>query len=500
MPRRALVLLVVLVAGCDGASTALVVHVKTDYAPGREFIGVRTEYASAPLDGASSERTQESVATGADDFLTSERVAELTGVTPGTGYVRVTLLAPGGEGVAARQAIVAIEQRTAITIVVTRSCAGLRCPTAGDAPSLTECIGGACSDPRCAPEAPEHCPAGGCTSDRDCPDPAGCTVGRCAEGVCFEVPDDGACGVSEACDPTGACVEASADAGPTDTDAGPTDAATCPTAETACDDGADDDCDGLTDCADPDCDAAACDDGVWCNGDDACGGGTCSVHATPRCATGCDEAARACLDCAVDADCGAPSTGSWGACGGFTAPCGEVGTRSRDVMTPTCTAGACGVVPSVETEACGRTTEGTSCGSTTCPGWGSCGYSSTCDESATQSRTCTARECRSGSCASIGVPQSQACTRNTDGTSCGTTTCTSYGACNYSSTCDEAASQSRTCTSYTCGSGSCRSSSSPQSRSCTRSTDGNTCVAVPGCGARCADGACDPICSTGCPC
>lgn len=62
----------------------------------------------------------------------------------------------------------------------------------------------------------------------------------------------------------------------------------------------------------------------------------------------------------------------------------------------------------------------TVCASTTCGSYGSCGgFSSTCAESGTQSRTCTDYTCNAGACTGANRTESQACTRNTDGVSCG---------------------------------------------------------------------------------
>jgi hypothetical protein len=98
--------------------------------------------------------------------------------------------------------------------------------------------------------------------------------------------------------------------------------------------------------------ATFCDDGVFCNGDDRCGGGSCSVHAGnpctggPECRATCDEDAGQCADPAGSActDDGNPCTNDTcngqGACvhGANAAPCDDgVFCNGSD----TCSGGSC---------------------------------------------------------------------------------------------------------------------------------------------------------------
>ena len=115
----------------------------------------------------------------------------------------------------------------------------------------------------------------------------------------------------------------------------------CGGAALDCDDGdgcTDDVCDPELGCSNPP-NTAPCDDGSWCNGTDSCRDGLCQDHAAAPCAEFCNESTMACEMCAADGDCGAPSTGEWSACTGFSGTCDETGTRTRPVMTPRCTAG-----------------------------------------------------------------------------------------------------------------------------------------------------------------
>lgn len=507
----------VLAFSCAGSGLGLSVDLKTDWQPGRQFVGVRTEFGTGT--GGTFSRigpAQETVATSGQDFITGRRIAEVEGLEPGEYVVRVSLLASDGSVLASRDTLLELSGSFALTVLMTSSCGDLECPMEGDSPELTSCSGGRCVDPRCSPETPDFCGEPSCTTDDECGAGVFCSMGICVENECLLRADDSACEPGFVCDLDEGCTLA------TGVDGGPG----CPATETSCTDGLDDDCDGDIDCADADCagvscddgsactegdvcsagtcggtaidcddgnectddscdpdtgctndpNTAACDDGTWCNGTDSCRDGLCQDHADPPCADFCNEAAMACDMCRNDSDCGSVTYGSWSSCGGFSGTCGESGTQSRSVMTPRCDAGACVVDASTETRSCSRDTDGTSCGSTTYGSWSSCGgYSSTCDETGTRSRSVTTRTCGSGSCQSNTSTQNGSCTRDTDGTSCGSTTYGSWSSCGgFSGTCDSTGTQSRSVTTRTCGTGSCRSNGSSQSRSCSRTVNNGT--------------------------
>ncbi|QAT83260.1 putative lipoprotein [Corallococcus coralloides] len=184
---------------------------------------------------------------------------------------------------------------------------------------------------------------------------------------------------------------------------------------------------------------------------------------------------RACTRSTQGNACGSSNTGSWGTCG-YSGTCGESGSRSRTVTEAFCNAGACQPSSRTETEACTRDTDGITCGTTTTGSWGSCGYSSTCDEESSRSRTITERICSAGTCQAFSDTETADCERNTEGDSCGTTTTGSWSSCGgYSSSCDESGKQWRNVTTRTCSSGSCGSSTSTEEADCSRSTSGNVC-------------------------
>jgi hypothetical protein len=259
--------------------------------------------------------------------------------------------------------------------------------------------------------------------------------------------------------------------------------------------------------------ALSCDDGLFCNGLDTCGGGTCSVHAGDPCIapTTCDEATSVCTGCADATHCPADTFGAWGACEGFASACATAGTEARTVRTFTCEDGACVPADESESRACSRPTDGMVCGATSCDPFGAC-EGAGCALTGTQSRTCRDQVCSGGTCAPSPRTETAACSRPTDGTSCGATSCDGWGACGgFADTCTLSGTHSRTCTDPVCSGGACGGAPRSESEACTRpSTDGPSCGAT-----TCGDwGACefadactttgtmrrtcnDPICSGG---
>ncbi|MEQ9076456.1 MAG: hypothetical protein RLP09_21550 [Sandaracinaceae bacterium] len=449
--------------GCASNDTSLIVDLRTDLVPGYQFTGITTVVRHAEGSMAQVAEEREFALPG-EDYLSGVRIAQMDGVPTGSLAVEVTLYDMLNVPVISRTVVVRLAQAHAVTVLITDSCRDVTCPGAGDDPSFSACVGGRCVDPRCSPETPEFCGDGGCSSDGECTTQSACARPMCIAEECFAVADDSACAANELCDLRAGCVLRP------DVDAGPG----CPSTETSCADGVDDDCDGQIDCADSDCldvscddgsvctendvcqmdgtcggdaldcddgepctddscdpttgcahtnNTASCDDGFWCNGADSCRDGACQDHGEPPCPSFCNEMTMACEECRDDADCGSVSFGGWSGCGGFSGTCDETGTQSRTVTTPRCMAGVCSTEVTMESRSCARTTEDTTCGSTTYSGWGSCGgYSNACDQTGTQSRTRTRRLCRSGSCANVNNSESRGCSRTvSDGTSCGGT-------------------------------------------------------------------------------
>ncbi len=241
--------------------------------------------------------------------------------------------------------------------------------------------------------------------------------------------------------------------------------------------------------------------------------------------------------------CGTPTEGPWSDCGGFGNVCDSTGTQSRTIMTPTCAGGGCGSVNTTETAMCTRPTEGMecmpnsfsawsactrtdvgnvcsragtrtrtrtefdcaadactgtpftetqnctlpatggdSCGTPTVGPWGACSFADMCSEMGTRSRTVTTPVCRSQMCRMEDSTETEACTRDTDGTMCGATTTGAWSACGgFISECDEDGTRSRTVTMRSCQAGSCAAMDTVESEECRRMTDGLSCGAAPVC-------------------
>ncbi|MEW5854290.1 MAG: hypothetical protein AB2A00_36285 [Myxococcota bacterium] len=274
------------------------------------------------------------------------------------------------------------------------------------------------------------------------------------------------------------------------------------------------------DCTDHVCAAAACTpvtrqesrnctrvtNGLECAPTECTAFGGCLYDGDPSCdATGTQE--RTCIDFAcqngacedtlrIDAQvcyrpgvgedgtegwpCGQLQCGAYGACTFEGDVCDESGLQTRSCVQPTCWSEMCWNDPVADPAplACSRDTDNASCGTSYCDPWGACAYDGdpACDESGTQTRWCYAQLCGGGACQQTSWQESQACTRVTAGSDCGTT-CGNWSACAYDGnpTCDETGSQNRTCTARTCGGGTCNSSTYNENRNCTRNTDGNTC-------------------------
>ena len=143
---------------------------------------------------------------------------------------------------------------------------------------------------------------------------------------------------------------------------------------------------------------------------------------------------------------------------------GECARGSCDLASGSCIAEAIN-----QDTLCG---EGESCGP-----FGACaadGVGDVCDLTGVQTRSCTVNTCQAGACAAASVADMASCTLDTTGVGCGDTT-VECGACTFSSTCDETGSQSCTCTSYACSGGTCTANPQSCPETCTRDTDSEPC-------------------------
>lgn len=207
--------------------------------------------------------------------------------------------------------------------------------------------------------------------------------------------------------------------------------------------------------------------------DQACdGSGACQAASTTE--------SQACTRVTDGASCGNTTWGAWTACS-YADACATSGSRTRSRTDAVCAGGSCGMVMTTETDTagCARTTDGTSCGSSTFGAWGTCSYAGQCSESGTRTRTRTDAVCTSGTCGTATATETDttACSRTTSGQSCGTTSTSAWTTCSYANTCSTSGSRTRTVTTYTCGSSACNTSTTTETdtTACGRSTSGQSC-------------------------
>jgi hypothetical protein len=144
--------------------------------------------------------------------------------------------------------------------------------------------------------------------------------------------------------------------------------------------------------------------------------------------------------------------------------------------------------------------QGVMCAARSCPGaWSACSGDGSCNETGTQTRTCSDFLCQGIYCAAANVVESAGCPIDTDGNSCGSDFCNGYpGNCpnDLADECDQDGTRSRNCYARRCGGGACGDVFlRTESEGCTRPTEGNACGAVTVCGPWDSD---DFDCSPGC--
>lgn len=328
MPRAgASIAIACVLAACEPAGGTLVVQVRTDLAPGIELASVRVEIATMPLP-----TTVDTPAAAARDWGRGVRVAELP-LARGTYSFRVAAIGPDRATVVQRRVRAEVGGGVRVaTVLLTRDCAGVTCPGAGDDADATECAGGRCVLISCIEENTLSCGDAECGSSAECGPPAeACLLAECtASGTCFAAPDHARCARGEVCVVGDGCVRADVtdggalDAGQGDAglgdgglgDAGGLDASSldagAPDAGGAADAGPPDDAGGPSDAGPPDAgpDGGPCD--VPCGLVPQCGcmagqsctylpgtGPTCTPSGPGARGDPCSEH----LDCAAGLDC-----------------------------------------------------------------------------------------------------------------------------------------------------------------------------------------------------
>jgi hypothetical protein len=133
----------------------------------------------------------------------------------------------------------------------------------------------------------------------------------------------------------------------------------------------------------------------------------------------------------------------------------------------------------MESQACTRVTDGASCGTTTYSAWTACGYANVCATTASRTRTRTDSTCGGGACNTTNTTETDTtgCTRTTDGITCGTTSTGAWSSCSYAGTCSESGTRTRPRVDSLCGGGACGNVNSTETDTtgCARTTSGQSC-------------------------
>jgi len=194
----ALLLAGLLLAGCSESEHELIVEVRSDLSPGIEFVAARARLVDP-------RREETAVATVGTPFAEGVRLAEWAALPSGSYELEVDAIDVNGDVVVARTVRIDLAEDLAVTVVLSRSCADVVCPSDGDMPNQTTCASGRCVDPSCSDVATASCGAPQCDSDDACIPPSPCAVASCVEGGCFFPPDDSLCMPGQTCLPESGC-------------------------------------------------------------------------------------------------------------------------------------------------------------------------------------------------------------------------------------------------------------------------------------------------------
>lgn len=202
-----------------------------------------------------------------------------------------------------------------------------------------------------------------------------------------------------------------------------------------------------------------------------CASGSC----TPETAT----ETRACTVAPGNPSCGPTTIGPWSECQFEGDVCDETGTQTRTVTSFECAGGSCTPISWTEGQVCTRGTAGSTCGPVIDSGWDACEFENgVCDETGTQSRTVTEHVCAASVCTPVSTTSTQACGRETGGTQCGTTS-VSEGVCiPQGGECSEFGTQTVTVTQHLCDGDACAAFPTTETQGCFASTDGRSCFSA----------------------
>ena len=180
------------VVACASGPHELRVDLRTDLVPGAEFDTILVAFDGEPA---------RELTPGEADYVIGARVLD-TLAKPGEHVVEVSLTR--NESTVLERAVhVRLDADYGITVVLTRDCRGVVCP--GEDASATQCLGGRCVVPECAPETPEACGAAECTTAADCSSAATCGAVQCNAGTCLYASDSSSCRAGAYCDPDAGC-------------------------------------------------------------------------------------------------------------------------------------------------------------------------------------------------------------------------------------------------------------------------------------------------------
>lgn len=185
--------LLFLLCGCDPATGSLAVQVRCDLAPQVEFTSIEVVVLQS---GAETMIEQRTFADVSRNWSAGVRVAELPAVRAGAFRAHVRAW-NAGTIVIERPVSGTIEAdaETVVTVLLTRDCLGVACPTPGDGAAANACIGGRCVHESCYEES-GSCTRSACSSAAECAAPvAECATIECTpSGTCFPVLDREVCG------------------------------------------------------------------------------------------------------------------------------------------------------------------------------------------------------------------------------------------------------------------------------------------------------------------
>ena len=177
----------------DPPRAELVVDLRTDLSPGREFYSVVTS-----ADNRSQVRLR---VDRSFDFQAGLRVGEFRNLVPGTATIELTLLDANEQVVVTRtQSSLLREGVTSVTLVLTRDCIAM--PSNPNCQTQTICPPGTQCEDSSVP------PPSACSTDVDCDDGVVCTTDTCTGITCLNTPNHALCTDSPGgtCSPGTGCV------------------------------------------------------------------------------------------------------------------------------------------------------------------------------------------------------------------------------------------------------------------------------------------------------